>query len=402
MKLVYPSLILIAAAAALQPAAGQLSFTAHEVATGLRGGYQVIAADLNRDNRPDLIAIASGLTEVVWFENPGWQRHVLITGLRSPINAAAADIDADGIPEIAVAHGFAMTAAQSAGIVTLLTHGPDVTQPWTAREIDRAPTAHRLRWILGSNTGAAGAPILVNAPLIGDTLRAPDYRGNTPIYLYRSPDWKREVLSLAEQGVIHSIEPIPPGPRFDSAGQPLPAGRNPLLAAASFLGVAYFSMPASAGAPWTRTNARMGSAEPWPRSGASEVAFVGTTGNTNELTATIEPWHGNTLVLYTRARGSAEVRRRVLDSTLTDAHTLISADFDNDGLSEIVAGERGGARSVRIYRSTGVIADWTRLQLDAGSMAAAGCVAVDLNGDRKVDLACIGTATANLKWYENK
>jgi hypothetical protein len=34
-------------------------------------------------------------------------------------------------------------------------------------------------------------------------------------------------------------------------------------------------------------------------------------------------------------------------------------------------------------------------------LAGAGCVAVDLNGDAKVDIACIGTATANLKWYEN-
>ena len=44
---------------------------------------------------------------------------------------------------------------------------------------------------------------------------------------------------------------------------------------------------------------------------------------------------------------------------------------------------------------------WTRSTLDEGGMAAAGCVAVDLNGDGRVDVACIGTATANLKWYEN-
>jgi hypothetical protein len=26
---------------------------------------------------------------------------------------------------------------------------------------------------------------------------------------------------------------------------------------------------------------------------------------------------------------------------------------------------------------------------------------VDLNGDGRPDIACIGSATANLKWYEN-
>ena len=34
-------------------------------------------------------------------------------------------------------------------------------------------------------------------------------------------------------------------------------------------------------------------------------------------------------------------------------------------------------------------------------MAGAGCAAADLNGDKRMDIVCIGTATANLKWYEN-
>ena len=34
-------------------------------------------------------------------------------------------------------------------------------------------------------------------------------------------------------------------------------------------------------------------------------------------------------------------------------------------------------------------------------MAAAACAVADLNGDGRTDIACIGSATANLKWYEN-
>ena len=61
-----------------QPAgAGATEFVAHEIGTGLRGGYQVVIADLNKDGKPDIIALASGLPELVWYENPGWQRHVL-------------------------------------------------------------------------------------------------------------------------------------------------------------------------------------------------------------------------------------------------------------------------------------------------------------------------------------
>ena len=32
----------------------------HEVATGLRGGYHVTAADINNDKRVDLLAVATG------------------------------------------------------------------------------------------------------------------------------------------------------------------------------------------------------------------------------------------------------------------------------------------------------------------------------------------------------
>src|SRR3981189_1584986 len=59
------------------PAAGTTEFVAHEISTGLRGGYQVVIADLNKDGRPDIIALASGVPDLVWYENPGWQRHVL-------------------------------------------------------------------------------------------------------------------------------------------------------------------------------------------------------------------------------------------------------------------------------------------------------------------------------------
>ena len=58
-----------------------VDFTAHTIDTGLAGGYQVVVADLNRDGKPDIIALASGLKELRWYENPGWQRHVLVTGI---------------------------------------------------------------------------------------------------------------------------------------------------------------------------------------------------------------------------------------------------------------------------------------------------------------------------------
>src|SRR5262249_54867089 len=59
------------------------------------------------------------------------------------------------------------------------------------------------------------------------------------------------------------------------------------------------------------------------------------------------------------------------------------------------------SHSVWIYTRDPASGKWSRSTLDDGGMAAAGCTAADFNGDGRIDIACIGTATANLKWYEN-
>ncbi|MBN1852585.1 MAG: VCBS repeat-containing protein [Pirellulales bacterium] len=63
------------------------------------------------------------------------------------LNADCWDIDSDGVPEIVLAYRFESHPEKSVGKVMLLKSGPDVRKPWTAREIDHIPTAHRVRWI---------------------------------------------------------------------------------------------------------------------------------------------------------------------------------------------------------------------------------------------------------------
>ena len=46
--------------------------------------------------------------------------------------------------------------------------------------------------------------------------------------------------------------------------------------------------------------------------------------------------------------------------------------------------------------------EWKKSALDDGGIGAAACVVADFNEDGKPDVACIGSATTNLKWYENK
>jgi FG-GAP-like repeat len=76
---------------------------------------------------------------------------------------------------------------------------------------------------------------------------------------------------------------------------------------------------------------------------------------------------------------------------MVEGHTILTADLDGDGNDEVIAGYRGKGRSVNIYRSNS--GGWSKEVLDDGGMAASSCAAVDLNGDRKPDLVCIGPKT---------
>src|SRR5512140_1909443 len=133
------------------------------ITSDLKTGYQLAVADINGDGRKDLVAIDERATEVAWYENPKWERHVLAAGVPRPINADCLDIDGDGIPEVALAYGFETSPEKSAGNLVLLKSGPDVRAPWNAREIDRVPTAHRVRWI---DFEGRGKPVLLLAPLV--------------------------------------------------------------------------------------------------------------------------------------------------------------------------------------------------------------------------------------------
>jgi aldos-2-ulose dehydratase/isomerase family protein/VCBS repeat protein len=370
---------------ATQPAhsnAPPASFVEHTIATDLPGGYQVVVSDINHDGKPDLIALASGMKELIWFENPGWQRHVLVANISCPINCAAWDIDGDGIPEIALAHEFSNDPAKSVGVLSLLKHKGDASRPFEMTDIDRLSTSHRLRWL---DIDGNGKKVLLNAPLAGALAKPPDYRGAVPLVFYRPGKWKREIVSNELEGVLHGVFITD----WDNDG------REDTLTA-GFRGIDLFTFGKTG--RWKRTRIADGNPDPWPQSGSSEIA-VGWLKRARFL-CSIEPWHGNQVVVY-RKQGHGW-QRKVIDITLNDGHVLLTADLNQDGRDEIIAGYRGQGRSIYIYSAEDLKGGrWSRHVLDGGGIAAAGCAVADLNGDRKPDVACIGAATTNLKWYEN-
>lgn len=338
-------------------AAAMPEFRMQEIATGLRRGYQVVAADVNKDGKPDLIALAQGLGEVVWYENPSWERHLLAGGFTEPINIVVTR------EAMLVADHFSSAPEKSEGHVFVLTpNGSDVRQEWKRREIDRLSTSHRMRVMrIGKDE------IVINAPLAAASARAPEYRGAIPLVMYRAPEWKRELIGEQEQGVMHGI--FVKGDR---------------LYTASTVGIHEYRHQRNG--TWKRTEIDRGHQGAWPKSGASDVA-VG-----EKITASIEPWHGNVIALYEKGKP-----RRVVDDKVIEGHSVAVADFGRDGREQIIVADRGAAGGVFLYDGP----EWKRHVVDGPAMRASSCAVADFNGDGKPDMACIGAATANLRLYEN-
>jgi len=363
------------------PEKPKLQFDERTIAADLKGGYQVVAEDLNRDGRPDLVALASDMPELVWFENPHWTRHVIATPFPRMINLAV--VFSGPRPAIVLAGGFSNEARRSPGTIWALEAGEDPRRPWTAREIDRVPTAHRLRL---ADIAGDGKPVIVNAPLTGPDASGPDYRGHTPLLYYRPGEWQRRLIGDENEGVVHGIHVI------DWDGD----GHDEILTA-SFVGIHLYKLLGDG--RWSRMEIARGDPAPWPKCGASDVA-AGRLGSRRFLCA-IEPWHGHQIAVYHEEKGVWE--RRVIEDSFVDGHTIQAADLNGDGRDEIIGGYRGAGGGLFVYTAEDDRGTrWSRQTIEKGTVAAASCAVADFNGDGRPDIACIGSASANLKLYENR
>lgn len=371
------------------------------------GGYQVEVADVNGDKKPDIVALGGGTC--AWYENPSWKKRVITNPDQTPgiISSATADLDGDGKAEVAIAYEFAMNEPTK-GKLTLAVQGTTVDEPWTLKPIADVGSIHRVRW--GILDGDEDLDLVV-APIFGAKARPPSYNqapAELVVFRRKGPrrnlsDWER--VSLATRPVMHAIELVDI------------EGRTRVILTADNLGVgvvftwgdideefAFEVLPPLLGKltiPRTHdlNPGAMGEA---PKRGSSEV-HGGLLGGGRSFLATIEPWHGNQVVIYAPDErvhpdpsNPGNDTRTVIDATLDDGHALWVADVDGDGDDEVFAGHRGKDHRVSAYDFDGKT--WVRTVLDT-EVAAQDLRGGDLDGDGTPDVVAIGGKTHNVVWY---
>jgi hypothetical protein len=369
-------------------------FKAHLVGR-LPGGYKVAVVDVDRDGKPDVIGLATTPSCLAWYRNPTWEKHILTSGTKEFIDLAPHDIDMDGRMDLAIADEFGMSRTNSGGLVHWLPCPTDATQEWPMHAVGAEPTSHRLRW---ADLDGDGHKELVVAPIMGRNAKAPLWDVGVKLVFYRIPappttePWKPVIID-DRLTVLHGLCIV------DSDHD----GRDDILTA-SLEGVhLYQSQGQGDKISWRKTQLGSGEQTDQAKRGSSEIAVGSLKANHRGFLAAIEPWHGDKVVVYTpESTPDALWQRAVIDSTFNEGHALICADLDGDHEDEIIAGYRGKGASLYLYDCRDSVGKkWGRIALDKGDMAASGLDVADINGDSRLDIIAVGTATANIKWYEN-
>src|SRR6476619_3501341 len=303
--------------------AGPVEFIAHDIDANFKGGYSVSVADFNKDGKPDVIANSLGASELAWYENPSWERHVIVAEMQQIVNQAMADIDGDGIPEVAFQSSFAMQAANSAGLNWIAHVNGDPRQPWKVEKIDQFPTSHHVAW---ADLDGDGKKELINAPLIGEKSVAPTYdQDKASVFWYSPKDWKRHVVTADIPGIIHRVRPVT-----------WASGTREQFLVASFEGIALYRAKGAGDAmKFEKTLLSPGHVEKAPRLGASDVGVGKQDGK--RFFASVEPWHGNEVVVYTGS--GTTFTRRVIYDKVASGHEIAVADLNGDGRDDVVAND---------------------------------------------------------------
>ncbi len=370
------------------PVSDKPVFESQIVDSNISIGYGLALADVDGDGKTDILL--ADRKQIVWYKNPEWQKYLIAENLTKHDNVciAAADIDGDGKAEVAVGAQWNPSEtgnAEESGAVFYLSRPADPTKPWKPWQLSHEPTVHRMRWV----KSADGKYFLLVLPLHGRNNISGKGAG-VKFLAYSVPqqkesDWPLYLLDSSLH-MTHNFH------HYISNDKTLKG-----IYIASAEGVRYISdtIPRR---KWYA--ARL---IPGLDHGAGEIK-VGNASGGKVFISTVEPMHGNAIVLYHPAN---KMERLILDTNIKEGHALGVADFLGTGSDQVVAGWRAqnsnGETGIRIYYPADKSnTNWTTEWIDQNGMACEDIQVADLDKDGKPDIVASGRASKNVKIYWNR
>ena len=393
------SLTVLSLAVATSARAATPKFDAQKI-DDIQIGYGVDIGDVDGDGKADILL--ADKKQFVWYKNPGkagaaWQKHVMVENLtaRDNVCLSAADINGDGKVEVAVGAMWnpgETNKAEQSGSVHYLIRPKDPTQKWEPVKLHHEPTVHRMRWV----EVAPKQWQLVVLPLHGRGNKNGEGAG-VKIIAYTMPkdgpkgEWKTQTIDDAMH-LTHNMDVLHIKRDGDSDIRGLiVAGKEGLRGIMIHEG---------------KWDSRQGN-EMFPHAAGEIRALPTTTDDGTNYIATVEPMHGNSVMLYSGKNSEGKPKRTVLIDTFRHGHALAVEDILGAGRPQVIAGWRFpnsdnkvGIKMFVLKNDSGT--EFETVSIDDNKMACEDLQLADLDGDGKKDIIAAGRATKNLVIYWNK
>ena len=363
------------------------TFRAQDVDTEIKIGYGLAIADVDGDGQVDILL--ADKNQIVWYENPGWNKHVIAENLteRDHVCIAAQDIDGDGKAEVAVGAGWNPGNTLDSGSVHYLIPPADRRQKWTPVALHHEPTVHRMHW---AKNWRGNWELLV-LPLHGRGNKGGEGAG-VKLLAYSVPENPRDTWATRLiNDDLHVTHNFDPGQwDEDQAAELLIGGKEGVFVS-----------------NWVDGAMKLRMLGDDQGGGAGEVR-KGSLGKAGVFVATIEPIHGKSVVIYRPDSANADGgwKRKVLDDSLVDGHAVACGDLAGIGRDQVVVGwraMRGNAPvGIKLFTPNETGDQWEVSVVDHNTMACEDLKLADLNGDGRLDIIAAGRKTQNVKIYWNE